>query len=424
MEKKGCNNLHPQSMCPAFGGLRVLMRIDGSQVCMVADQGCLYGLTFVSHFYAARRSIVSPELMNVQISGGTMIDDLRSTIETIASDSSVRFIPVLSTCVAETAGIAEELLPKRAGNAEVLLVRLPAFQIRTHPEAKDVALSTLVRRFSDFAGQKQEKSLVVLGEIFPVDAMMIGSILQKIGVHSVLTLPSASLDDYAEAGKASACAVLHPFYERTAALFAAEGMKLVTGNPIGANATAQWIERIGQALDLDPVTVSRVAEEERQKARELFSRFSHLKGSVIVAGYEGNEFPLVRLLLEAGLDVPYASTSIAQTTLGEEDHHLLTMLGTELRYRKYLEEDQEAVIRYHPDLVIGTTALDSFAKERGIPAIYYTNNISSRPIFFASGAASILGMIGSLLEKKEVYLKMKEYFTNLGDVHENVNFET
>ena len=176
MENKACNKLHPQSMCPAFGGLRVLMRIDGTQVCMAADQGCLYGLTFVSHFYVARRSIVSPELMNVQISGGTMIDDLRRTIEKIAEDPSVRFIPVVSTCVAETAGIAEELLPKRVGNAEVLLVRLPAFQIRTHPEAKDVAVSSLVRRFGAFDQPRNEKTLVVLGEIFPVDAMMIGGV--------------------------------------------------------------------------------------------------------------------------------------------------------------------------------------------------------------------------------------------------------
>jgi chlorophyllide a reductase subunit Y len=410
MEKMACNKLHPQSMCPAFGGLRVLMRIDGAQVCMAADQGCLYGLTFVSHFYVARRSIVSPELMNVQISGGSMIDDLRRTIESIAADPSVRFIPVVSTCVAETAGIAEELLPKKVGNAEVLLVRLPAFQIRTHPEAKDVAVSTLVKRFGAFGEPRKAKSLVVIGEIFPVDAMMIGSVLQRIGVQSVVTLPGADLDDYVQAGRAEACAVLHPFYERTASLFASAGMKIVQGNPIGANATAQWIERIGEALDLDPETVRQVAMEERKKAKDVFAGFSHLKGSVIVAGYEGNELPLVRLLLEAGLDVPYASTSIARTPLGEEDHQLLAMLGTEVLYRKYLEDDQAAVMKYRPDLVIGTTALDSFAKERGIPAIYYTNNISARPIFFASGAASVLGMISGLIGKKEVYKRMKEYF--------------
>lgn len=410
MENKACSKLHPQSMCPAFGGLRVLMRIDGTRVCMAADQGCLYGLTFVSHFYVARRSIVSPELMNVQISGGTMIDDLRRTIDAIAEDPAVRFIPVVSTCVAETAGIAEELLPKKAGNAEVLLVRLPAFQIRTHPEAKDVAVSALVSRFGAFREPRKEKTLVLLGEIFPVDAMMIGSVLQRIGVESVLTLPGADLDDYVQAGRAAACAVLHPFYERTAALFESAGMRIVKGNPIGANATAQWIGRIGEALGLDPEIVRTVAEEERQKARQVMAGFGQLEGSVIVAGYEGNELPLVRLLLEAGLDVPYASTSIARTPLGEEDHQLLTSLGTEVRYRKYLEEDQEAVLRHRPDLVIGTTALDSFAKEQGIPAIYYTNNISARPIFFASGAASVLGMITGIIAKKGVYNKMKEYF--------------
>ena len=410
MEKKGCNCLHPQSMCPAFGGLRVLTRIDGVQVCLVADQGCLYGLTFVSHFYAARKSIVSPELMNVQISGGTMIDDLRRTVEEIARDPAVRFIPVVSTCVAETAGIAEELLPKKIGNAEVLLVRLPAFQIRTHPEAKDVAVATLLKRFARFDGEKKAKSLVVLGEIFPVDAMTIGAILQKIGVESVITLPGIALDDYIEAGQVEACAVLHPFYERSVSLFEEHGVKIVKGNPIGANATAQWIRRVGEALDLDPATVQAVAEEEGQKTREVLARFSHLKGKVIVAGYEGNELPVVRLLLEAGLEVPYASTSIARNALGEEDHNVLSMLGTEIRYRKYLEEDMQAVVDYEPDLVIGTTSLDSYAKERGIPAIYYTNNISARPLFFAAGAATVLGMIGGLLGKREVYKNMKEYF--------------
>ena len=411
MDKKDCKTLHPQSMCPAFGGLRVLTRIDGVQVCLVADQGCLYGLTFVSHFYAARKSIISPQLMNVQISGGTMIDDLRHTIEGIALDPAVKFIPVVTTCVAETAGIAEELLPRKAGNAEVVLVRLPAFQIRTHPEAKDVAVATLVKRFARFDAPKKAKSLVVLGEIFPVDAMTIGGILQKIGVESVIVLPGTALEVYMEAGQAQACAVLHPFYERTVSLLEEQGMRIIKGNPIGANATVQWIRRIGEALGLDPLKVQTVAEEEGQKARDVLTQFKHLRGKVIVAGYEGNELPLVRLLLEAGLDVPYASTSIARTSLGEEDHKVLSTLGTEIRYRKYLEEDMQAVIDYEPDLVIGTTSLDSFAKERGIPAIYYTNNISARPLFFAAGAATVLSMISALLGKKAIFQKMQKYFT-------------
>jgi len=410
MEKQGCNNLHPQSMCPAFGGLRVLMRIEGAQVCLVADQGCAYGLTFVAHFYAARKSVVTPELMNVQISGGTMIDDVRRTIEEIARDPSVTFIPVVSTCVAETAGIAEELLPSKAGNAEVLLVRLPAFQLRTHPEAKDVTVASLLERFACRNGEKKKKQLVIVGEIFPVDAMAIGSVLQKIGVESVIALPGMALEDYVRSGEAGACAILHPFYERTAAFFRENGSDIITGNPIGANGTAEWIQRVGNTLGLDPAVVSDVAEEERQKVRDVVARFGGLQGSVLVAGYEGNELPVVRLLLEAGLDVPYASTSIARMPLCEDDHSVLSMLGTEIRYRKFLEEDMDAVMRYKPDLVIGTTSLDSFAKERGIPAIYYTNNISARPLFFAAGAATVLGMVSGLLARKDVFRSMKEYF--------------
>ncbi len=413
MGKKVCANLHPQSMCPAFGGLRVLTRIEGARVCLVADQGCLYGLTFVSHFYAARRSIIAPELMNVQISRGTMINDIRATIETIAEDPAVTFIPVVSTCVAETAGIAEELLPKKQGNALVQLVRLPAFQIKSHPEAKDVAVATLLERFADFDLPKREKSVLIVGEIFPVDAMAIGSVLQRIGVASVLSVPAADLEDYREAGKAEVCAILHPFYERTAALLEKKGMRIVSGNPVGAGASFQWIEQIGEALELDMETVRRVAAEEKEKTAKVIENFSRLSGKVIVAGYEGNELPVVRLLLEAGLEVPYASTSVARTALGEDDHQLLSMLGTEIRYRKYLEEDMRAVVQYEPDIVIGTTSLDSFAKERGIPAIYYTNNISSRPVFFAAGAGTVLGMVAGLLGRKEVFRKMKEYFTTL-----------
>ena len=413
MGKNECPNLHPQSMCPAFGGLRVLTRIEGATVCLVADQGCLYGLTFVSHFYAARRSIVAPELMNVQISGGTMIDDVRATIKKIAEEPAVTFIPVVSTCVAETAGIAEELLPEKAGNAVVQLVRLPAFQIKSHPEAKDVAVSALLGRFADFDGPKREKSLLVVGEIFPVDAMAIGGVLQRIGVQSVIAVPAADLEDYAEAGKVQVCALLHPFYERTASLLEGKGVRIVSGNPVGAGATAGWIEQIGEALELDMETVRKVAAEEKEKAAEVIGKFGNLSGKVIVAGYEGNELPVVRLLLEAGLEVPYASTSIARTALGEEDHRLLSMLGTEIRYRKYLEEDMQAVLEHEPDLVIGTTSLDSFAKERGIPAIYYTNNISSRPVFFAAGAGTVLGMVAGLLGRKDVFRKMKEYFTTL-----------
>ncbi|MFN3385598.1 MAG: chlorophyllide a reductase subunit Y [Candidatus Thermochlorobacter sp.] len=395
-------------MCPAFGGLRVLTRIDGAQVCMATDKGCMYGLTFVTHFYAARKSIVSPEVMSTQLASGSLIDDLRTTIEEIAKDPTIRLIPVVSLCVAETAGVAEELLPKKVGNAEVVLVRLPAYLLKSHPEAKDIALEAVLKRLAKFSN-KREKSIVIVGEIFPLDAMAIGTVLQRIGVESVITLPSQHIDDFVEAGSASAVAILHPFYELTEEFFKTRGVPIIAGNPVGVNSTYKWIKDVGKALGLDEARVEQVAQEEKAKVKAALEA-NRLKATIIVAGYEGNEFPLVRLLLEAGANVPYASTSIAHTELGNDDHKLLTMLGTELRYRKYLEEDRRAVLQYKPDLVIGTTSLDSYVKELGIPAVYYTNIVSSRPIYFAQGASAMLQLMNALLGKRDAYQKIKAFF--------------
>ena len=47
----------PQSMCPAFGSLRVGLRMRRVATVLSGAACCVYGLTFVSHFYGARRSV-------------------------------------------------------------------------------------------------------------------------------------------------------------------------------------------------------------------------------------------------------------------------------------------------------------------------------------------------------------------------------
>jgi 3,8-divinyl chlorophyllide a/chlorophyllide a reductase subunit Y len=47
----------PQSMCPAFGSLRVGLRMRRVATVLSGSACCVYGLTFVSHFYGARRSV-------------------------------------------------------------------------------------------------------------------------------------------------------------------------------------------------------------------------------------------------------------------------------------------------------------------------------------------------------------------------------
>ncbi|MEL7433180.1 MAG: nitrogenase component 1, partial [Chloroflexota bacterium] len=141
--------LHPQSMCPAFGSLRILTRLEGSHPVMATDTGCLYGLTFVTHFYGARKSIVAAHLGTEELMAGEVVEGTRDAIEVAAQEPNARLIPVVSLCVAETAGLPEEMLPKKVNGADVVLVRVPAYAIHSHPEAKDIAISALLNRLGD-----------------------------------------------------------------------------------------------------------------------------------------------------------------------------------------------------------------------------------------------------------------------------------
>ncbi|MBK8987095.1 MAG: chlorophyllide a reductase subunit Y [Chloroflexi bacterium] len=414
-ESKPCQ-LHPQSMCPAFGSLRVLARIEGSHPVMATDTGCLYGLTFVTHFYGARKSILAPQLGTAELMAGEIVEGTRAAIDVAAREPGCKLIPVVSLCVAETAGLPEEMLPKRVGDAEVVLVRVPAYAIHSHPEAKDVALAALLRRLGDREGPKEKKTLVLLGEVFPADPLAIDSLLRRMGVEKTITLPGRSIDDFRQAGRAGALAPLHPFYKETMAIFRSWDIPIVGGAPVGISGSYAWLKAVGSLLSLDPKLVDEVAEEERARAQAMIAA-QPLSGRIFVTGYEGTELAYARLLVEAGAEVPYVSTSIGQDPLVLPDELWLRARGTqEVVYRKSLEDDVAALDKYPPDLVFGTTPFCSVAKERGIPAMYFTNQLASRPFFLSVGTAATLGFIRQTLANGERYQWMQDFFAE--DVHE------
>jgi 3,8-divinyl chlorophyllide a/chlorophyllide a reductase subunit Y len=402
--------LHPQSMCPAFGSLRILTRIEGAHPVMATDAGCLYGLTFVTHFYGARKSILAPALGTAELMSGQIVEGTRAAIETAAREPGCRLIPVVSLCVAETAGMPEELLPKQIGDAEVVLVRVPAYAIHSHPEAKDVAMAALLRRLGDRAAPTEERTVVLMGEVFPADPLMIDAVLRRMGVEATIALPGRSIDDLRRAGRAAVLAPLHPFYKETIGVFRAWNVPVVGGAPVGIGGSYAWLKALGAVLKLDPDLVEQVAAEERERAQSVVAA-QPLAGRVFVTGYEGTELAYARLLVEAGADVPYVSTSIAPDPLVLPDDLWLRAHGTqEIVYRKSLEEDIDALDRYPPDLVLGTTPFCSAAKERGIPALYFTNQLASRPFFLSGGMAATLALIRDALGSGERYRRMREFF--------------
>jgi chlorophyllide a reductase subunit Y len=409
--KGGACKLHPQTMCPAFGALRVLARIEGAQPTMVTDTGCLYGLTFVTHFYAARKSIVAPQLGTAELSAGKVQEAANAAIAEAASEQNVSVIPVISLCVAETAGLAEELLPTEIDGKPVVLVRVPAYAIHSHPEAKDLALAAVLRRFVERQPAPEPGALVLVGEVFPADPLMIDGVLRKMGGRVLATLPGRHVDELRLAGKGAAVAAVHPFYRETVGVLREQGAAVIAGAPIGVDGSAAWLRAVGAALDLDEAVVERVAQQEEDAARGFLAT-QPLKGAtILVSGYEGNEMLYARLLVEGGAHVPYVSTSIGQSMLTAADEAWLRARGTEaIVYRKAIEDDKAAMEHWRFDLVIGTTTLAAHAKELGIPSVYYTNMLSVRPLFLAGGMIASLGFVRDLLNRKPLYERMVDFF--------------
>jgi chlorophyllide a reductase subunit Y len=85
-----------------------------------------------------------------------------------------------------------------------------------------------------------------------------------------------------------------------------------------------------------------------------------------------------------------------------------------VQYRASLEQDIAAVDGLKPDLAIGTTPVVQHAKERSIPALYFTNLISARPLMGPAGAGSLATVINSALKNRERFEKMTAFFEGVG----------
>jgi len=88
-----------------------------------------------------------------------------------------------------------------------------------------------------------------------------------------------------------------------------------------------------------------------------------------------------------------------------------------VQYRASLEQDLAAMREFKPDLAIGTTPIVQAAKEATIPALYFTNLISARPLMGPAGAGSLATVINAALANKERFETMQEFFAGVGEGH-------
>jgi chlorophyllide a reductase subunit Y len=80
---KGAHD-QPQSMCPAFGSLRVGLRMRRTATILSGSACCVYGLTFTSHFYGARRTVGYVPFNSETLVTGKLFEDIREAVFKLA----------------------------------------------------------------------------------------------------------------------------------------------------------------------------------------------------------------------------------------------------------------------------------------------------------------------------------------------------
>ena len=412
----------PQSMCPAFGSLRVGLRMRRTATVLSGSACCVYGLTFTSHFYGAKRSVGYVPFSSETLVTGKLFEDIRDAVHELADPALYDTIVVTNLCVPTASGVPLQLLPDQINGVRVIGIDVPGFGVPTHAEAKDVlagAMLAYARREAAAgpvaapATRPDRPTVTLLGEMFPADPPGIGLMLAPLGLAAGPVVPTREWRELYSAFDCAVVGAIHPFYTASVREFEAAGRKVVGSAPVGADGTAAWLDAIGKACG--------VAQEKIDASKNKFIPAIRgalaarpIKGRITVSGYEGSELLVARLLIESGAEVPYVGTACPRTVWSDVDREWLEAHGARVQYRASLEQDIAAIGEFGPDLAIGTTPVVQYVKQKSIPSLYFTNLISARPLMGPAGAGSLAMVVNAALANQHRFDRMSAFFEGVG----------
>ncbi|MEL7489158.1 MAG: chlorophyllide a reductase subunit Y [Pseudomonadota bacterium] len=414
----------PQSMCPAFGSLRVGLRMRRTATILSGSACCVYGLTFTSHFYGAKRSVGYVPFNSETLVTGKLFEDIKEAVEATADPEKYDAIVVTNLCVPTASGVPLRLLPKQINGVRIIGIDVPGFGVPTHAEAKDILAGAMLNyareEAEDGAVQRPDShaselpTVTLLGEMFPADPIGVGRLLEPMGLAVGAVAPTREWRELYAALDCAAVAAIHPFYTASIREFKAAGRTIIGSAPVGLDGTAAWLERIGEACGVAASKVS-AAKNAALPAIAGALKAAPVKGRITLSGYEGSELIVARLLKESGADVRYVGTACPRSPWSEDDCQWLEAKGVHVQYRASLEQDIAAMEEFAPDLAIGTTPVVQKAKETATPALYFTNLISARPLMGPAGAGSMTQVVNAAIASKARFEEMRTFFEGVGE---------
>jgi chlorophyllide a reductase subunit Y len=416
----------PQSMCPAFGSLRVGLRMRRTQTILSGSACCVYGLTFTSHFYGARRSVGYVPFNSETLVTGKLFEDIRESVHAQADPEKLDAIVVINLCVPTASGVPLQLLPKEINGVRVIGIDVPGFGVPTHAEAKDVLAGAMLKFAraevaagpvqAPRAGRADKPTITLLGEIFPADPMVIGMMLEPMGLAAGPVVPTREWRELYSALDCAAVAALHPFYTASIREFEAAGRPVVGSAPVGHDGTEAWLQAVGQAAGVAQERIDAAKNRILPAIRGALSK-TPITGRITMSGYEGSELLVARLLVESGADLRYVGSACPRTAWNDADRQWLEARGVHVQFRASLEQDIAAMREFKPDLAIGTTPVVQAAKQARTPSLYFTNLISARPLMGPAGAGSLATVINTAIANKARFDTMQDFFEDVGTGH-------
>ena len=413
----------PQSMCPAFGSLRVGLRMRRVATILSGSACCVYGLTFTSHFYGAKRSVGYVPFSSETLVTGKLYEDIREAVAQLADPEKLDAIVVTNLCVPTASGVPLQMLPRQIDGVRIVGIDVPGFGVPTHAEAKDVLSGAMLKYARAEAeagpvaaprqGVSERPTVTLLGEVFPADPVIIGQMLAPMGLAAGPTVPVREWRELYSALDCAAVAAIHPFYTASIREFEAAGRPVAGSAPVGVEGTESWLASIGRAAGASETDIAKARAEIVPAIRGAVAA-SPVRGRITLSGYEGSELIVARLLVECGADLRYVGTACPKTRWSQEDADWLEAHGVLVRFRASLEQDLAAFHEFEPDLAIGTTPVVQKAKEAGTPALYFTNLISARPLMGPAGPASLAATVNAAIANKPRFDRMREFFEGVG----------
>jgi chlorophyllide a reductase subunit Y len=416
----------PQGMCPAFGSLRVGLRMRRTATVLSGSACCVYGLTFTSHFYGARRTVGYVPFNSETLVTGQLYEDIKKALEELADPERYDTIVMTNLCIPTASGVPLDRLPTQINGVRIIGIDVPGFGVPTHAEAKDVLTGALLKYARSEAEQGpvarpddlvlDRPTVTLIGELFPADPIGIQQLLDPMGVAVGSTVPAREWRELYKALDCTAAAAIHPFYVSAVRQFDQAGRPVVGSAPVGVDGTADWLRAIAEATGVSSQDSDTAVDRATAATRAALDRF-RLNGRISLSGYEGSELLVARVLIESGAEVPYVGTALPRTRWSGPDVEWLAAHGCHVQFRASLEHDIAAFQDVNPDLVVGTTPVVQKAKEAGIPGLYFTNLISARPIFGVAGAGSLSSTIQGALASREPLQRMRAFFEGVGTGH-------